>query len=117
MRDKNYSAVPIISDGKAVGVFDGVALASYLADSAGEPRLENGLLFEDIEPYLALDAHDTEVYLFVARTMYADDLEDLFEREFRRGKRVEIAFVTEHGSPDEAVLGMITAWDLLVKID
>ena len=117
MRDKNYSAVPLIEDRRVIGVFDGVALASYLADCKGESWLSKGLKFEDIESYLALDAHDTEVYLFVPRSMYAEDLEDLFEEQFRRGKRVEIAFITEHGRPEESVLGMVTAWDLLVKID
>ncbi len=117
MRDKMYTAVPVVDDKKVVGVFDGVALAGYLADCGDSSGLENGLTFADIQEYLALDSHDTEVYLFVPRAMYADELEDLFEEQFKRGKRVEIAFVTEHGKPDESILGMITAWDLLVKVD
>ena len=117
MRDKDYSAVPIVDNRRVTGVFDGVALAGFLADYEGESLIDDSLKFGDIASYLSLDAHDGETYLFVSRNMYADDLEDVFEEQFQRGKYTGVAFVTEHGARGESVLGMVTAWDLLVKID
>lgn len=54
-----------------------------------------------------------EVFTFHSRQTYLDELEEEFQRQFDMNKRLGVAFITEHGKPDEAVSHMLTAWDVI----
>lgn len=111
MIEKRYTHVPIYGGGKVIGVFDENALFNYIA-SEGVIDID-GLRFQDMQPYLQLEGRDGFVFTFNARDLYVEELESIFEDHFRKGDRVGVAFITEHGDESESVLGMVTAYDIL----
>ena len=93
------------------GIFDENALFCYLADN-GIVDLE-GLTFIDIRDYIGLTDREMEVFTFHHKLTYLDELQNEFQKQFDRGKRLGVAFITETGKPDEDVISMLTAWDVI----
>lgn len=111
MRQKVYTHVPIVEGRKIIGIFDENALFCYLADN-GIVDLE-GLTFIDIRDYIGLTDREMEVFTFHHKLTYLDELQNEFQKQFDRGKRLGVAFITETGKPDEDVISMLTAWDVI----
>lgn len=114
MRTRGFTQVPILDKKRVIGVFDRTSLFDYLADQKGEGLSEN-LTFEDMMEYLALDRRKTEIFTFHPKDLYVDELQDVFEAQYRKGRRISSAFLTKTGKPSEPLIGMITPWDILGK--
>ena len=115
MREIPSGHVPILDEkGRVTGVFTANAFLWMMADRKGEP-IEKDCSFEDAEKYVAFDSHDSEVYRFVSRKLYVDELRDIFEKIYSGGKRLAMVFVTENGKESEKLLGTISPWDVLGK--
>lgn len=113
MRSIDHNHVPILNDlGAVAGMFTAVSFLRLMADRKGRP-LDSEAKFSDIEKYISFDSHSTEVYTFVNGEMYVDELEELFESSYAKGKRLSMVFVTEKGRPDGKLLGIISPWDVL----
>ncbi|MBP6880628.1 hypothetical protein KBC31_03305, partial [Candidatus Saccharibacteria bacterium] len=75
--------------------------------------LENTIISE-IEEYLDKpDASDSNsAYLFTDRKKLAADVFKNIEDSFKNDIRLNATFVTETGSKNEKVIGLITPWDV-----
>lgn len=111
MRKKVYTHVPILNDGKVVGVFDENSIFNYLSDKT-IILIDEELTFEGIKDYLGITGRDMERFLFIERNATVDEVKDSFAAEFEKGNRVGIAFITHSGKQDEKILSMVTPWDL-----
>ena len=111
MADHGYAHVPVLEDGRVAGVLSEGTLLAYLVEHSSSSISEAATLAE-IKQLLDLDAHEQGRFAFVARTMPADDVAELFQTSLREAHRLAMVFVTEHGTSDERLLGIITAWDL-----
>lgn len=111
MAEHGYAHVPILADGRVVGVLSESTVLSYLVDDMALEIPETATL-KQLERLLALDAHEPGRFAFVARREPADEVAELFQASLRQANRLVMVFVTEHGKPDERLLGIITAWDL-----
>ena len=111
MREKVYTHVPIVSGRKVIGMFDENSLFCYLADN-GIVDLE-GLKFSDIRDYIGLENREMEVFTFHHKYTYLDELQDEFQRQFDKRKRLGVAFITETGKRSEDVIAMLTAWEVI----
>jgi CBS domain-containing protein len=112
MLARNISHVPVIApDGSVYGVFSGTTLFAHGADVE---RFELGprTTLAEFSDVLPIRAH-VERYRFVERATPIEDLIDLFGELPKDGKKTKMIFVTEHGRPEEKILGLITPWDLL----
>lgn len=115
MREIPSGHVPVLDeDGRVTGVFTASAFLYMMADRKGE-LIEKDYSFKDAEKYVAFDSHDSEVYRFVSRNLYVDELRDIFEKTYSGGKRLAMVFVTENGNENEKLLGTISPWDVLGK--
>ena len=112
MRNRGFTQVPILENRRVVGVFDRASLFDYLADQKGE-GLREDLTFGDIREYLDLNRRRTEIFTFHPKTLFVDELRDEFEQQYRKGRRISAAFLTENGKSQEPLIGMITPWDIL----
>ncbi|MBQ3149793.1 MAG: hypothetical protein IJB86_00950 [Clostridia bacterium] len=112
MRKRQYTQVPIIEKGIVKGVFDEISLFNYLASSESN-YISDDLIFKDIGQFLQLDDSNEQQTVFFASEGFVDELEDIFEKAFRCGKRIGMAFITANGRPDEKLLGIITPWDII----
>ncbi|MBQ3106622.1 MAG: CBS domain-containing protein [Eggerthellaceae bacterium] len=111
MLKEKFSRVPLLDDGRVVGVFSETALLACLVDQQ-IIGIDDSTRFAQLEKYLPLKAHASESFRFVPRNMYVSELADLFEEADRAQDRIGMVFVTQNGKPSERLLGIITAWDI-----
>ncbi len=115
MREKMYTHIPIIEDGRVIGVFDENSVFCYLADE-GIVDIEEKLTFGEIKEYCSLEGREMEEFLFFRATSYVDELENAFEKTFRNKKRIGMVFLTANGKATEELQGILTPWDILAAI-
>ena len=117
MKEISTGHVPVLDEnGKVCGVFTAFSLLHMIADKKGEP-LGSDYSFSEAKNYVSLEHHNSEVYRFVEKNLYVDELKDIFERTYSGGKRLAMVFVTTNGKPDGKLLGTISPWDVLGKED
>ena len=105
--DKNgYSHIPVLENGEFCGVFSVGCVFQYLL------RIKPDTTVAELGKYIALPAH-TENYQFVPKDATYISVRRIFERVRGKNKRVSVIFITEHGTPGEPLLGMVTPWDVL----
>ena len=112
MKQNGYSHVPILSNNKVVGIFSENSLFNYLLSSESM-SIDEKLRFKDIKDFLTLHGRKSHKYIFIDKNTYLPEAEDIFEKAFRHGERIAMLLITENGSPNERLLGVITAWDVL----
>lgn len=111
MINKSYTHIPVISDEKMIGVFSENTLFSYLAKTK-DCIITNDFTVREFEDFIPLEKHMNEYFVFVPRATLLDEIEGIFQKGLKDLKRIAVIYITEHGKPEEKLLGMITAWDL-----
>lgn len=112
MSDKLYTHIPILEDGKVVGVFDENSVFNYLSKQE-IIMIEENTTFNDIKDYIGLHDREMEEFIFFSSQNYLEELEMEFEKAYRKGKRIGIAFMTPNGKSYEKLQGIITPWDMI----
>ncbi|NLA85224.1 MAG: CBS domain-containing protein [Clostridiales bacterium] len=106
-----YTYVPIIEDERLIGVFSENTVFSYIVNT-GNVLLDKDAKIKEFSKFIPIDKHESESFAFVSRGTPVIDIEDMFAKELRQGKRLAVVFITDTGDPDEKLLGLITAWDI-----
>jgi len=111
MVKNNFTHIPVIENDSLVGIFSENTLLSYVVSNK-ECIILPDTLVKEFEEFVYLDKHMNEIFEFVSRNTLLSDVEELFNKGMKAGKRIAVVFVTEHGKSAEKILGMITPWDL-----
>jgi len=106
-----YTHVPIIEEGRFVGVFSENTVFSYIVNSM-DCLLAKDAKIRDFSDFIPIDRHESESFAFVSRDTLVIDIEDMFAKELRQEKRLAVVFITDNGDPNEKLLGLVTAWDI-----
>jgi CBS domain-containing protein len=107
MMARGFSHVPVIDQGALLGVFSEEVLTSYLI-AKGSLALSKDLSMRDFLAFLPMDKHPNERYLFLPRDALLEDArEDFALSKGKTGKRLAMIFISEHGSPEETILGAL----------
>ena len=115
MKDSPVGHIPVLYENKSIaGVFTSFSYINLVADRKGSP-VPQELSFSEAKEYIALDFHNTEIYRFVEKELFVDELREIFEKTYSGGKRLSMVFVTENGRKDGRLLGVISPWDVLGK--
>lgn len=111
MRDKGFSNVPVLNNGFLIGVFSESTVFTCLVDMSAVEVDENTTMAK-MEKFYGSNNYGSTTYIIVGRR---DDIHDVLETMSKKkdGKRVSMAFVTEHGRKDEKIIGLLTIYDLL----
>lgn len=112
MHAEAHSSVPVLVDGRVVGVFDKDAVFTCIAERA-DSTLPLDAMVADLARFTALEGRRSESFAFCAKNEPLEEVEAAFDERSRAGRRVAVAFVTEHGKPEERILGLFTAWDII----
>ena len=112
MREKGFSHVPVMQGDRVSGVFSWNVLIRFLMEK-GNYQLRSNLVMRDLGVFLPLREHEMERYLFMDRNSTYFDIKDAFEKDQVRNRRLACVFITEEGTQNETLLGLITPWDLL----
>lgn len=112
MRAEGHSSIPILRDGRVIGVFDERSLFQYISQfgAAGFPST---LTFRDLQPYISVSERDMQLFAFASMNAYVDDVVALFERQLENGKRVRLVLLTNSGKPTDRIRGILTPWDII----
>jgi CBS domain-containing protein len=111
MKKHTFTHVPVMQDGAMAGVFSENSILAYLADT-GDVILPKDTKVEEFKRYIGLEAHPSESFAFLPRAANLGDVYQVFNDAIKVRKRIGVLFITEHGNPQQKVLGIITAWDL-----
>ncbi len=112
MKEHGYSHVPILLNNKVAGIFSENSVFNYLL-SRDNMCLDDNLKFKDIKNFLSLHGEKSHKYIFADKDICLAEAEDLFEKAFRHSERIAMILLTASGSPNDRLLGVITAWDVL----
>lgn len=112
LRTAGYTHIPILENRRVVGVFTVNGLFSHLLE-CGIDALTGTTKFADMGQALSLDSHPSEIYVFEEMSATLDQVEEHFRAAEKKGRRLGMVFLTEHGKPTEKVLGILTAWDVV----
>ena len=114
MDEKTFTHVPVIDNGKMIGVFSENTLLAYLVKNEDTIILKDTKISE-FKDLIGFDKHKSEYFEFVPKNTLLSDVENLFQEGLKKRKRIAVIYVTEHGTQEEKLLGMITAWDIAGK--
>lgn len=112
MRQHRYTHVPIMEARKVVGVLSENSIFNYVVDE-GIVDIDDNLVIQNLSKYLSMNRDDVEVFSFQPSSLFVDELEKVFEEEFRKGNRLGMVFLTANGKSDQEVTGILTPWDVL----
>lgn len=112
MNNKTYTHVPIMDNDKMIGIFSENTLLSYVSHHK-DSLIMKDMKVEEFKRFIPLNSHPSEYFEFVSRDVLVVDVEDVFKKGLRAHKRIAVVFITQDGRPDQKMLGMMTAWDLV----
>lgn len=118
LRNNVYTHIPILDENhRVIGVFGESTLFSMVLNKANDndmELIEKETVFRDYIDAIKLENQATEEFVFLSRSATILDCRYEFHQCFSRPKRrLGMIFITENGSPNEALLGLITAWGIL----
>lgn len=116
MNEQGHSSIPILRDGRVVGVFDERALFAYAAQAGAKAfQQETPLTFRDLSPYITVSARNMQSFAFASMNAYVDDAAELFEKKLANGKRIRLVLLTNSGRSTDRLQGIITPWDIIAN--
>jgi len=112
MSETGHSQIPFVDQNNVLlGVFSSNALFAFLNDHSDE--CIDSISFNDLKPYLPIDKHFSESYLFVAHDEAVEKVGNLYLESIARKEKPVMFFVTKNGGLHEPVLGVIVPKDIV----
>ncbi len=109
MFEWSFSQMPVYDGTAFVGLLTANTVARWLGASVVEDIFS---LSETPVSYVLGYTEDKENFSFLRRDSTLFETLDRFQDFERRGKRLEAVLITQNGKLSEALLGIITIWDL-----
>lgn len=111
MAEKGYMQLPVLNkNGSLFGVISPNALLYFMSEATD---LRPDCTIQDMSKYLTIDMHICEHYAFVGKDDDVEAVSSIFDDYYKKGKKLAMVFVTEHGKENETILGIITAYDIV----
>ncbi|MCH8331236.1 MAG: CBS domain-containing protein [Bacteroidetes bacterium] len=110
MYEQSYSQIPVYNGDNIEGMLTTNTIVRWIGHVVKEEIISIKDTF--IEKVLML-AEDNNNFIFLSRgsTLF-EVLEKFRTNEEKKGVRLEAILITQNGKPSEALLGIITVWDL-----
>ena len=113
MNDKSYTHIPIYEDDNKTlaGIFSENTLFQYVMNDK-IIEIDENTTFNDIRKVIDLK-NSKEIIRFVSKEELYDKVVNEFIKEFKENNKLACVLVTNSGSKNEKVMGIITAWDVI----
>jgi predicted transcriptional regulator len=111
MEKRGLSHIPILERGKFIGVFSVSTVFSCVLHDP-DVKITEKTTVRDLARLLPPENH-IDNFAFVDRKITSLEARKMFEKIKSRNRRLSVLFITEHGRQEEALLGMLTPWDLM----
>jgi predicted transcriptional regulator len=113
MNAERYAYVPVYDGKLFIGIFSENSLIKWLAATAsGERFLIKEQVLNEVKDFFDSQDDKHNTYRFVAQDVDAFTVRDYFTSYLSEKKRLNAVFVTANGSPQEEIIGIVTAWDI-----
>ena len=109
MRDTKHSHIPVVDEGKVVGIFNMQAIVDKILKNKEFKLNQNDEVKDFMTKIKECYAFDFD---FIPRNKPFYEIERMFEKE-NNNKQLKMLFVTDNGLKSEKILGIITAYDIL----
>ena len=109
MKEKTYTYVPIMLGKTVWGVFCESTFFTIVSDGQLAQINENSS-FVDIRKYITEYSPDG-VFDFAPGSATIEDIREIFSDAQENGRRLDVLFVTNTGTKEGDLLGLITIWD------
>jgi len=106
MRERGVTYLPILTDGRVVGVFSQRSLFGWLLTHYS---LNETMTFEGMTEHLT----PHQGIRFVPREMPLEQAKLLFQRVSGKHQQIKLLLVTQHGQSDRPLLGIVSPYDVL----
>lgn len=107
-----FTQLPVLKeDGSLYGVFSPNCLYNYMVKNKGD--ISQNIKLYELQHFLPLENHLSEKYIFVSEYVEVKDIIDIFDDYYRKGKKLQMAFVTKGGRKDGELIGIIVSNDLI----
>lgn len=110
MKERVFSHTPVMMGKKVWGVFSENTLFD-LAEKDEFKSFDGSTRFMDIASYITAYGHSS-VYDFISRGTSLENVKRIFSEATKKGRKLEVLFITTTGNKDGELIGMITIWDL-----
>ena len=113
MNENCYTHIPVYDDlnGKLVGIFSEYSLYDFLLKNEFIV-IEEDTTFSQIRECINLENLNGRV-IFESKYSLYDDIVNKFIKEFKNKSKLECIMVTDSGSKNEKVIGILTIWDVI----
>lgn len=113
MIENTYTHIPILDDGRVIGVFSENTLLSLFSND-DIVVIEETTTFNDknIKGLLPLKNHSTECFRFASPDATIIEIREIFSEALSVNQRVGLIFITQNGLPNNRILGIISPWDM-----
>lgn len=113
IRSRKFTQFPVYHKDQFKGLVTTVGITNWLATTMAGNQLPKHIpTMHDI----LLHEKNKVNYKFVSRYITIYEAEEIFKQGVERGRRFEALLITEHGKPQEKLIGIITPLDIM-KVD
>ena len=109
MQRMGFSHIPVVSEGEFIGVFSISTVFSY----ALKYGITEELTIGDFAEFLPPDKHENERFKFMHKDVSLFEVRSEFEKKPFRSKKLAVIFLTENGTPNSKIIGLLTPWDVI----
>ena len=113
MSEYNYTHIPIYDNEKLIGIFNESTIFNYL-NFKNNIQIEENTTFNDIKDCFLIP-NKTEIVKFAPKDKNYNEIIIEFINEFKKRERLSCFMITEDGSANHKIIGIITAWDIIGK--
>lgn len=112
MNQNDYTNIPIVEGNTVIGFFGEKTLFHIISEGL---KIDKDTTFSDIRSYTAIEDNTPKVaYAFItAKTTRSQAVQIINDAE-KRDQRIDVLFITNDGTAQGKLLGLITPWDLFV---
>ncbi len=110
MTKRGLSNLPILFEGRVVGVLSASAIVAYQSEKGF--TLNESTTVRDLERFTSLAANGKK-YQFLKADDPTLSAVSMIRSRFRKGERVAMILLTENGTKNEKLLGILTPWDVM----
>ena len=111
MNEKAFNYLPVLERRKFRGVFSDSAIFNYILENQGA-LIDQTLQIRDLGKVIHIENCINEAFIFAEKEITVIAIEDIFRKGFKNNKRVAVVFITEDGSQEGEMLGLVTAWEV-----
>ncbi|GLC90184.1 CBS domain-containing protein [Lysinibacillus piscis] len=110
IKSRKYTQFPVYNQEQFKGLVTTVGITNWLATTMTDNQLPKQIpTLQDI----LLHEKKRVNYKFISRYITIYEAEEIFKRGVERGQRFEALLITEHGKPQQKLLGMVTPLDIM----